>query len=115
MEIHLNWVGAYTRAFDNISWRNETKLIIQICDAGAHGTEFTPGDKYLSEGPKLVNLIQRLAKNIIKIISFKIGSESNNSFLISKNIIKVLKEFCLKHMILKQMVYLKMFQLISEI
>ena len=50
-------------------------------DAGAHGTEFTPGDKYTSEGPKLVNLIQRLAKNIIKIISFKIGSESNNSFL----------------------------------
>ena len=61
--------GAYTSSLDNISWRNGTKLIIQICDAG---TEFTLNDKYPDEGPKLVGLIQRLTTKSVKIISFKI-------------------------------------------
>ena len=91
-----DWVGAYTRVLDNISWRNGTKLIIQICDAGAHGTEFTPNDKYPSEGPKLVRLIERLAKKNIKIISFKIGSHSNNSLLTFEKYYKKFKGILFK-------------------
>ena len=81
--------GAYTSSLDNISWRNGTKFIIQICDAG---TEFTPNDKYPDEGPKLVGLIQRLTTKSVKIISFKIGSASNNFFFTFENYYKSFKD-----------------------
>ena len=63
-----------------MKWRNGIKLIIHIADAGAHGEEFSKGDKYNDEGPKLVKIIQQCVENNINIVGFKITDEPEQSF-----------------------------------
>ena len=75
-----DWVGGYNIALNNISWRSGNRLIIHIADAGAHGTDYTSGDKYPSEGPKLDNYIRECSNKKITIVCFKIGSEPEKSF-----------------------------------
>ena len=79
-DIPEDWVGGYGIALNNICWRGGNRLIIHIADAGAHGTEYTSGDKYPSEGPKLDNYIRECANRKITIVCFKIGSEPQKSF-----------------------------------
>jgi len=75
-----DWVGGYRLALNNMSWRSGNRLIIHIADAGAHGTEYTSGDNYPSEGPKLDNYIRECSNRNISIVGFKIGSEPQQSF-----------------------------------
>ena len=75
-----DWVGGYNLALNQIKWRSGNRLIIHIADAGAHGTEYTSGDKYPSEGPKLDNYIRQCSGKNISIVAFKIGSEPQKSF-----------------------------------
>ena len=79
-DIAEDWVTGYNLALNNMNWRNGIKLIIHIADAGAHGTEFTKGDKHTKEGPKLIPLIQKCVQNNINIIGFKITKEPERSF-----------------------------------
>ena len=81
-----DWVGAYTIALNNISWRNGIKCIIHIADAGAHGTKYSSGDTHPNEGPKLDLLIPQCAKKDFQIIAFNIGFQTINSFNVFKNI-----------------------------
>ena len=68
-------------ALNKMGWRdNGIKLIIHIADAGAHGKEFSKGDKYNEEGPKLISLIEKCAQNNINIIGFRIGEYPRQSF-----------------------------------
>ena len=71
-----------------MNWNDGKKLIIHIADAGAHGTEYSEGDKYPLEGPKLDKLIEQVAKQGIAIVAFKIGSYPEQSFLRAKKIFK---------------------------
>ncbi len=75
-----DWVGGYNIALNNISWRSGNRLIIHIADAGAHGTEYSSGDKYSSEGPKLDNYIRECSNRKITIVAFKIDSTPQQSF-----------------------------------
>ena len=75
-----DWVGGYNLALNNMSWRNGNRLIIHIADAGAHGTEYSSGDKYPAEGPKLDNYLRECSNKKITIVAFKIGSTPQQSF-----------------------------------
>ena len=75
-----DWVEGYKLAINNISWREGSKLIIHIADAGAHGTEFSGGDNHLDQGPLLPPYIQNCVDKNIKIIGFQIGSSPVKSF-----------------------------------
>ena len=75
-----DWVEGYKLATNNISWREGTRLIIHIADAGAHGTEFSSGDRHPEQGPLLPPYIKKCADKKIKIIGFKIGSSPSKSF-----------------------------------
>ena len=86
---HLKF-GGYNLALNNISWRTGNRLIIHIADAGAHGTEYTSGDKYPLEGPKLDNYIKKCAEQKITIVAFKIGQNQKNHFQGPKIYISVL-------------------------
>ena len=45
-----DWVGGYDLAINKIKWRNGIRLIIHICDADAHGKEYTAkGDNHPNE------------------------------------------------------------------
>jgi hypothetical protein len=79
-----DWVGGYNIALNTLKWRNGNRLIIHIADAGAHGTDYTSGDKYSSEGPKLDNYIRECSSRNITIVAFKIGSKPQKSFERSK-------------------------------
>ena len=79
-DVPEDWVWGYKTAVENIGWREGTKLIIHIADAGAHGTEFSKYDKHPEQGPLLHKYIQRCVENNIKIIGFKIGGIAENSF-----------------------------------
>ena len=48
-----DWVVGYDLALNKMKWRNGIKLIIHIADAGAHGKEFSEGDKHEDQGPLL--------------------------------------------------------------
>ena len=50
-----DWVGAYKKVNEEIKWRNGTKVIFHLADAGAHGQLFTPYDIYPDEEQKLIN------------------------------------------------------------
>ena len=39
-DIQEDWVGAYSKAINNINWKDGTKLIIHFADAPAHTKEF---------------------------------------------------------------------------
>ena len=76
-DIPENWVERYKLALNNMNWREGIKLIIHIADAGAHGEEFSKGDKYPKEGPKLTKLIEECAQKNINIIGFKADEDAN--------------------------------------
>lgn len=73
-------IEGYKLATNNISWREGSKLIIHIADAGAHGVDFSDGDKHLEQGPLLPPYIKKCVDKNIKIIGFRIGSSLVKSF-----------------------------------
>ena len=75
-----DWVGAYKMANENISWRDGNKVIIHLCDAGAHGKLFTKSDKYPEEEAKLIQESEKCALKKIKIFGYIINDECRNSF-----------------------------------
>ena len=75
-----DWYGAYDIAVNKIKWRDGIKCIIHITDAGAHGTNYSPGDRHPDEGPKLDNIIPKCAKMDFQMFGFNIGSTANQSF-----------------------------------
>ena len=76
-DIPEDWVGGYDLALHQMHWRNGHKLIIHITDAGAHGTEYSRGDKIIhrGEGEKLDKLINECIGNNISIAAFQIENE----------------------------------------
>ena len=75
-----DWAGGYELALTKMNWRKGIKLIIHICDDGAHGEQFTKDDPFFEEGEKLISEIQTLANQNINIIGFKIGNRPDESF-----------------------------------
>jgi len=75
-----DWVGGYEIALNKMNWRKGIKLIIHIADAGAHGEEFSKGDRHPDQGPLLPPLIQECVRKNINIIGFKISDEPKQSF-----------------------------------
>ena len=76
-----DWVGGYDIALNKMDWsKNGIKLIIHIADAGAHGTEFSRGDKHPEQGELLYPKIEECVKRNINIIGFKITSYPKQSF-----------------------------------
>jgi len=75
-----DWAGGYELALKNMNWRKGIKLIIHICDDGAHGEQFTEGDPFFTEGEKLISEIKECVKQNINIIGFKIGKAPEKSF-----------------------------------
>ena len=75
-----DWVGAYKLANEKISWRNGTKVIMHLTDAGAHGKLFTSNDKYPEEESKLIVELEKCAQKGIKIFGYIIDEECQQSF-----------------------------------
>jgi hypothetical protein len=75
-----DWVGAYQKANDEISWRNGNKVIIHLADEGAHGKQFTKNDKYPDEGEKIIYELNRCVEKQIKIFGYVITENARNSF-----------------------------------
>ena len=75
-----DWVGGYEIALNNMKWRNGIQLIIHIADAGAHGTEFSEGDRHPEQGKLLPPKIEECVKRNINIIGFKISKYPKKSF-----------------------------------
>ena len=75
-----DWVGAYKLANEKISWRNGTRVIMHLTDAGAHGKLFTPNDKYPEEESKLIIELEKCAQKRIKIFGYTIDDECQQSF-----------------------------------
>ena len=75
-----DWAGAYKKVNEEIKWRNGTKVIFHLADAGAHGKLFTPYDKYPDEEQKLINELFKCSEKKIKIFGFVIEEEARNSF-----------------------------------
>jgi len=83
-----DWVGGYDIALNKLEWKKENsiKLIIHIADAGAHGEEFSKGDKHPEQGDLLYSKIEQCVKENISIIGFKIGASPEQSFTKIKEI-----------------------------
>ena len=75
-----DWAGAYKKVNEEIKWRNGTKVIFHLADAGAHGKLFTPYDKYFDEEQKLINELNICCEKKVKIFCFVIEEFSRNSF-----------------------------------
>ena len=75
-----DWAGAYKKVNEEIKWRNGTKVIFHLADAGAHGKLFTPYDKYPDEEQKLITELIKCSVKKIKIFGFVIEEEARNSF-----------------------------------
>ena len=75
-----DWVEGYNLALNKIEWRDGLKLIIHIADAGAHGEEFSRGDKYKDQGPLLCEEIKKCVEKNINIIGFIITKKPQQSF-----------------------------------
>ena len=75
-----DWAGGYELALNNMKWRNGIKLIIHICDDGAHGTQFTENDPFYDEGEKLIREIKECVEKNINIIGLKIDKRPEKSF-----------------------------------
>jgi len=103
-----DWAGGYELALKNMNWRNGIKLIIHICDDGAHGEQFTQGDPFFEEGEKLISEIKECVEQNINIIGFKIGECPKKSFEKIKEIIMIIK------WIIKIMVNLLKFIILKE-
>ena len=85
-DIPEDWAGAYKKVNEEINWRNGTKVIFHLADAGAHGNLFTPYDKYPNEEQKLINELEICCEKKVKIFGFVIEEDSRNSFEKCKNI-----------------------------
>ena len=81
-----DWAGAYKKLNEEIEWRNGTKIIFHLADAGAHGKLFTPYDKYPDEEQKLIQEIEICCEKKIKIFGFVIEEDARNSFEKCKDI-----------------------------
>ena len=82
-----DWAGGYDLAINKIKWRNGIKLIIHICDADSHGTEYTnSGDNHPYEGKKIPPLLQECVNKRIKIIGFNINNGATTSFKKCKSV-----------------------------
>ena len=75
-----DWAGAYKLANEKINWRNGTKIIIHLTDAGAHGKLFTLHDNYPEEEKKLINELEKCALKNIEIFGYIISEECRKSF-----------------------------------
>ena len=81
-----DWAGAYKIINEEIKWRNGTKVVFHLTDAGAHGKLFTPNGglfivkEYPDEEQKLINEINKCCENNIKIFGFVIEENARNSF-----------------------------------
>ena len=77
-----DWVGGYELALNKINWRNGLKLIIHICDAGAHGKGYSSSeeDDHPEEGHKLPPSLKKCVEKNIKIIGFNIENGADSSF-----------------------------------
>ena len=76
-----DWAGGYDLAVNKIKWRNGLRLIIHICDADAHGRDYsTSGDNHPDEGIKMPPLLQQCVDKNIKIIGFNIKNKATTSF-----------------------------------
>ena len=76
-----DWVGGYDLAINKIKWRNGIRLIIHICDADAHGKEYTAkGDNHPNEGIKMPPLLEQCVDKNIKVIGFNINNGATTSF-----------------------------------
>ena len=75
-----DWVGAYEKAINSINWKDGTKLIIHIADAGAHTKEFSGKENHEEEAGKLPKMLSLCAKKGIKIIGFSIEEIAKRSF-----------------------------------
>ena len=80
-DIPEDWVGGYHLALHGMNWLNGKKLIIHITDAGAHGTEYSQGDKYNDQGVRLDRLITECSNKKIIIVAFQIKNQETNKFL----------------------------------
>ena len=54
-DIPEDWLVVYNIALNNMNWRNGNRLIIHNEDAVTHITDYSIGDNYPLEGPKLDN------------------------------------------------------------
>ena len=76
-----DWAGGYDLAVNKIKWRYGLRLIIHICDADAHGRDYsTSGDNHPDEGIKMPPLLQQCVDKNIKIIGFNIKNKATTSF-----------------------------------
>ena len=75
-----DWAGGYELALKKMNWRNGIKLILHICDDGAHGEQFTEKDPFYEEGEKLIKEIKECVDQNINIIGLKIGQRPEKSF-----------------------------------
>jgi hypothetical protein len=80
-----DWVGAYSLALKEMNWRDGAKTIIHIADAPAHGSIWG-GPGHEEEAPKLIPLIQNVAKKRIVVTALGIGREAAPSFEACKRI-----------------------------
>ena len=81
-----DWAGAYKKVNEEIKWRNGTKVIFHLADAGAHGKLFTPYDKYPEEEQKLTQGLEICCEKKVKIFSFVIEEDARHSFEKCKDI-----------------------------
>ena len=78
-DIPEDWVGGYEIALNKMNWRKGIKLIIHIADAGAHGEEFSKGDRHPDQGPLLPPFIQEFVrKNILILLGLKLLMNQDN-------------------------------------
>ena len=75
-----DWAGAYKKVNEEIKWRNGTKVIFHLADAGAHGKLFTFSDKYPDEEQKLINELNICCEQKVKIFGFVIKEDARNTF-----------------------------------
>ena len=75
-----DWVGAYTKAINNINWKDGTKLIIHFADAPAHTKEFCGYDNHEEESGKLPKILKSCCEKNIKIICIPIYEIAKKSF-----------------------------------
>ena len=75
-----DWVGAYSKAINNINWKDGTKLIIHFADSPAHTKEFCGEDNHEEENGKLQKILKSCCEKNIKIIAIPIRNIAQRSF-----------------------------------
>ena len=85
-----DWVGGYEIALSEIKWRNGEKIIVHITDAPGHGKKYSKGwgDDHEDEKFELQldNIMERCAKENIKIIGIYKDESSKDCFIECKKI-----------------------------